>query len=47
MLAVAGRINILDDANWTWQINKDWILKASKRGDIIRVISDPFNKANI
>ncbi len=40
-------VNILNDPNWTWDINSQWLTSAANRGDIIRVVSDPTNVNNI
>lgn len=40
-------VNILNDPNWTWPINEQWLTSAANRGDIIRVVSDPTNINNI
>lgn len=42
-----GGVNILDDANWSWPINENWLREAVQRGDVIRVISDPRDIRNI
>lgn len=36
-------VNILNDPNWNWQINSEWLTNAANRGDVIRVVSDPTN----
>ena len=40
-------INILNDPNWTWPINQQWLTSAANRGDIIRAVSDPTDINNI
>jgi len=40
-------VNILNDPNWTWQINSQWLTNAANRGDVIRVVSDPTNVNHI
>ena len=42
-----GSINLLNDPNWTWEINKQWLTNAANRKDVIRVLSDPNNVNNI
>ena len=42
-----GGINLLDDSNWSWPLNQNWLLSASTRGDVIRVMSNPFSNANL
>lgn len=42
-----GGINILDDANWSWKINENWLREAVGRDDVIRVISDPHILENL
>ncbi|MEX1238494.1 MAG: fibronectin type III domain-containing protein [Cyclobacteriaceae bacterium] len=42
-----GGVNILDDANWNWEINEKWLRDAVGRGDVIRVISDPSSRINM
>lgn len=37
----------MNDPNWTWEINSQWLTSAANRGDIIRVVSDPTNVNNI
>ena len=43
----SGGVNILDDPNWTWQKNADWLNAAIERGDDIRLVSDPSISKNI
>lgn len=40
-------INLLNNPNWTWEINRQWIIDAINRGDIIRVVSNPNHIDNI
>lgn len=40
-------INLLNDPEWTWDINKQWLIDAVNRVDVIRVMSDPTNMNNI
>lgn len=44
-----GGINILNlpAGQWTWSKNRDWIINAANRGDVIRIISDPSNPRTI
>lgn len=42
-----GGINLLNDPNWTWDINRRWLTDAANRGDVIRAMSDPTNVHNV
>jgi hypothetical protein len=42
-----GGVNMLDEPNWTWDKNEEWLTAAANRNDVIRVVTDPTNNANI
>ena len=42
-----GGFNIIDDPNWDWERNVEWLTEAAERGDVIRVVSDPLKNSNI
>lgn len=43
-----GGLNLLSVPNWSWDLNRDWLYEAAMvRGDVIRIISDPFDPKTI